>query len=218
MRAYLLIFLLLFSAPLFAAKKVKCFSESPNLRKGQDIFEIVKTRELKRSEYKKLKQMFGNMRGYWKGKGIEVWCERNEYNKPVKSKTKFRLKAYIKKKGKYLYRFKLEMYDIKKQFTATENFDIYLTPKKLRYFFDDPRGATEIIRLSTSLLEFGFKERRRNGRIRNSLEYEKSIKKQHSGYQLQSTFYFHGELVNQVTWQLLKKTRAVRSGISTMDN
>lgn len=202
-RAILYILLLLtLSSPVQA---VECFSPSPSVKNNIDVYEEIHTRDLTKTEYDELSQLFDEMRGGWTGKAVDVTC-RGDEDHPREEKTDFTVEADIDTDMSKAFVLDLNLHSDAKRQSTHEKLSYFLSQKRLGITKASRAGDIELINVAPNFLVYMRKINRRTragGSV--ALEFVKSLAVYDHGLMMEDLRYSNGVLESKRTMSLNRK-------------
>ncbi len=180
-----------------------CYTPSPTVQKGQDPYAPVKSRDLSRAEYQRLKTLFSSLDGNWKGTGSELFC-RGSQDAPRKEIATYTIKARIRVDYYGNLILTAELYSEKNRTNHQENLYLYLKNKRLRVNSDDGAGDVELINMSTNAVAFFNRTLQPGAHYGGSLRRETfgTIHANNQVFTLKRNLYIHSKFNAQMQWQL----------------
>lgn len=179
-----------------------CFSPSPSVLAGLDIYAPVQARYLNQTEYQNLEKLFDSLERRWEGTGEEFICEGRE-DSADKHINQYTIEAEgdLNSSG-HLY-LQADLYSEKERTRKIETLRLFLEKEYIRSRYDNSSGDIELIEVSYNKLVY-----RENYRIGSKSggglmkEVFTAIRSNYAVFTMERLVYTQGKLTSRFTWEL----------------
>ena len=185
----------------------ECFENSPSKNRGSPLTADIDLKDIIGEEYDALSQLINNMAGFWNGAATEITC-KGTMAAPIEEQNEYKIRAHATKK--YLpvedalaLQFKSTWEGKTRNTSKPENFQLFLTRRRLRLNRNIPGGDIETIKIADNFLVFYKKTNVRSpsgGVV--AQEIVRSYLLTHNSLSIEYLAYSNGRLVSKSLWKL----------------